>query len=96
MANQLLKSLPVMVGFFYLGTCSRCTSGGSNMKIILNGREEILEGATTVAGLIALKELNPNAVIVEYNYSLVKKEDWSDMVIKENDRLEILRFVGGG
>ncbi len=66
------------------------------MKIILNGKEEILDGVTTVAGLIVLKKLNPNAVIVEYNYSLVKKEDWSDMVIRENDRLEILRFVGGG
>ncbi|HVO66284.1 MAG TPA: sulfur carrier protein ThiS [Syntrophales bacterium] len=66
------------------------------MKIIVNGREEILEEVTTIAGLIALKELNPNAVIVEHNYNLVKKENWSDMVIKENDRLEILRFVGGG
>ena len=66
------------------------------MKIIVNGREEILEGVTTIAGLIALKELNPNAVIVEHNYNLVKKENWSDRVIKENDRLEILRFVGGG
>jgi len=66
------------------------------MKIILNGREEILDGATTVAGLIALKELNPNAVIVEYNHNLIKKEDWDDTAIKENDRLEILRFVGGG
>lgn len=66
------------------------------MKIIVNGKEEILEGATTIAGLIALKELNPNAVIVEHNYSLVKKENWGDMIIRENDRLEILRFVGGG
>jgi len=66
------------------------------MKIVLNGKEELLDGAITVAGLIALKELNPNAVIVEYNHTVVKKEDWHDMVIKENDRLEILRFVGGG
>jgi len=66
------------------------------MKIILNGREEFLEGVTTISGLIALKKLNPNAVIVEHNYNLVKKENWNDMVIKENDRLEILRFVGGG
>ena len=66
------------------------------MKIIVNGKEEILKGTTTIAGLIALKELNPNAVIVEQNYSLVKKENWGDMIIKENDRLEILRFVGGG
>ncbi|BAF58820.1 MAG: sulfur carrier protein ThiS [Pelotomaculum sp.] len=66
------------------------------MKIILNGREEVLEEGMTVAGLVALKGVNPDAVIVEYNYSLVKKEDWAGITLKENDRLEILRFVGGG
>jgi len=66
------------------------------MKIILNGKEEILGEATTVAGLIALKEINPKVVIVEHNYTLIKKEDWNVTAIKENDRLEILRFVGGG
>jgi len=66
------------------------------MRIIVNGKEEILEGDLTITGLIALKELNPDAVIVEHNSSLVKKESWGNMVIKDNDRLEILRFVGGG
>ena len=84
-----------MVGFFICAFAIDVVPE-ANMKIIVNGREEILEEVTTIAGLIALKELNPNAVIVEHNYNLVKKENWSDMVIKENDRLEILRFVGGG
>lgn len=66
------------------------------MKITLNGREEALSEGTTVAGLIAMKGLNPDTVIVEYNYEVVKKEAWSGIVLKENDRLEILRFVGGG
>lgn len=66
------------------------------MKIILNGKEENVEEGTTVAGLVALKGLDPRTVIVEYNYELVKEERWDGIVLKENDRLEILRFVGGG
>jgi sulfur carrier protein len=66
------------------------------LKIILNGKKEIIEEGATVAGLIALKSLNPDAVIVEYNHDLIKKGEWSDIALKENDRLEILRFVGGG
>lgn len=66
------------------------------MKITLNGKKEIIEEGATVAGLIALKSLNPDAVIVEYNDDLMKKGEWSDRALKEDDRLEILRFVGGG
>jgi len=66
------------------------------LKITLNGKEEIVREGTTVAGLIDLKGLNPDTVIVEYNHDLAGKETWAGLVLKENDRLEILRFVGGG
>jgi len=66
------------------------------MKIVLNGKDEILTEGMTVAGLISLKGINPDTVIVEHNYELVKSESWPDIILKENDRLEILRLVGGG
>ncbi len=66
------------------------------MKITFNGREEVSSRGMTVAELIASKGINPDTVIVEYNYELIKKEAWGGIVLKENDRLEILRFVGGG
>ena len=76
------------VGFFYWGW--RC------LKIILNGKQEVLKEGTTVAELIVLKGLNPDTIVVEYNHELVKKENLAGTFLKENDRLEILRFVGGG
>ncbi len=66
------------------------------MKITLNGREEILKDGTTLAELVSLKQLNVDEVIVVYNHQLAKKESWQDTVLKENDGLEFLRFVGGG
>ena len=66
------------------------------MKITLNGREEISSRGMTLADLISSKGINPETVIVEYNCQLIKKEAWGGIVLKENDRLEILRFVGGG
>lgn len=70
--------------------------GVALLKITLNGKEEALQEGTTVAGLIALKGLNHDTVIVEYNYDLAEKETWAGIVLMESDRLEILRFVGGG
>ncbi len=80
---------------FYFGK-RLCASGGNTVKIILNGKEEVIQEGATIAGLIAQKALNPATVIVEYNYDLIKKEIWDHIVLKEADRLEILRFVGGG
>lgn len=66
------------------------------MKIVFNGKEEIVPEGATVEGLIFLKGLNPGTVIVEHNYNLAKRESWPDIVLKESDRLEVLRLVGGG
>lgn len=66
------------------------------MKIYLNGREENIPENTTLERLISLKGLISDNIIVEYNYDLVKRGTWPETVLKENDRVEILRFVGGG
>jgi sulfur carrier protein len=50
----------------------------------------------TLAELIFQRGLNPKSIIVEYNYRLVKEKDWLLIALRENDRVEILHFVGGG
>lgn len=66
------------------------------MKIILNGKEETLTGRDTLASLISLKKLNPDTIIIEYNGCPVEKVEWAGIVLKDNDSIEILWFVGGG
>lgn len=66
------------------------------MKVVLNGKQEVLTGQMTILELLQLKGIKPNTIVIEYNSEIVRKEDWQDIVIKENDSLEILRFVGGG
>jgi len=66
------------------------------LKVILNGKEEQVEAGTTVAGLVKLKGFNPDTVIVEFNNELVNQENWDVTVLKSGDRMEVLRFVGGG
>jgi sulfur carrier protein len=66
------------------------------LKITLNGKEETMQEGVTIANLISLKGLAPDNLIVEYNHGVVKKETWPDIVLREDDQVEILRFVGGG
>lgn len=66
------------------------------MKVVVNGEErEVPEGAT-IAGLLESMELEPGAVVVERNREIVSRDDVDGVVLEEGDRLEIVRFVGGG
>ena len=64
--------------------------------VIVNGKQSELDDNTTLKELIELKKLQPEKVVVEYNLNIVPKENWDEIVLKENDKLEILSFVGGG
>ena len=66
------------------------------MKIVVNGKE--LDAKKDITVLQLLKELKilDKTMAVAVNLKVVKKENWKDFVIKENDRVEFLYFVGGG
>ena len=66
------------------------------MQITLNGKKLEVEQGTKLLELLEQKGLEPERVVIEYNYDILKKENWESTVLKENDNLEVLRFVGGG
>ncbi|MCL6589975.1 MAG: sulfur carrier protein ThiS [Firmicutes bacterium] len=65
------------------------------MKLQINGMIEESEAAT-VALLIAERGLPEGQVVVERNGAVIKRENWAEAELNEGDRIEILRFVGGG
>ncbi|QSZ26869.1 sulfur carrier protein ThiS [Aceticella autotrophica] len=66
------------------------------MRLKLNGEEVLINKKMTLLEFLSSKGINPDTVVVEYNYDIVKKEKWSQIILKENDNLEVVRFVGGG
>ncbi len=65
------------------------------MEIIVNGQKET-GSPCTLAEFVARKGLTPGALVVELNQDIIKQEQWQAIQLKENDRLELLNFVGGG
>ncbi len=65
------------------------------MKITVNGEIETVDPCT-IDEYLARKELNGTALVVEHNQQIVKQHQWGQIRLKENDTLELLRFVGGG
>lgn len=68
----------------------------SRLEVVLNGKVEKLEKEMNLSALLLARGLNPDAVIVEYNHNIVKKQEWEKIILQDNDRLEVLNFVGGG
>jgi len=66
------------------------------MKIILNGREKPLPAPVTVAGLLADMGLAERRVVVEVNREIVPRSRHENTVLHDNDRVEIVRAIGGG
>ncbi len=66
------------------------------MNIRVNGQIESVEHNTTIIDILNQKSLNPENVVVEYNLNIVKSDLWNNTILKENDSLEVLSFVGGG
>lgn len=56
---------------------------------------EFREGMT-VSNLIAEMGFSEAMVAVEINLDILPRDSFSSTVLKENDCIEVVRFVGGG
>ncbi|MCL2142967.1 MAG: sulfur carrier protein ThiS [Methanomassiliicoccaceae archaeon] len=64
------------------------------MKV--NGIDEGPAAAKTVSDLIRNSGLREDRVAVEVNGNIVPRSDYSITVLKDDDSVEIVGFVGGG
>jgi thiamine biosynthesis protein ThiS len=65
------------------------------MKVFVNGEpREVTE--TTLAGLVTELDLPVARIAIELNRDVVRRSDWDSTMLKDEDRIEIVHFVGGG
>jgi len=66
------------------------------VKVTINGKVTELNASISLSELLEKRGIKPGYAIVQYNGDILDKDSWADVVLRENDELEILRFVGGG
>ncbi|MGL1894246.1 MAG: sulfur carrier protein ThiS [Spirochaetaceae bacterium] len=66
------------------------------MKIVLNGKEKIINDKTLLSNLIKENSLDLNKIIIQIDDEIIKKEHFSNYSIKPESKIEILAIVGGG
>jgi thiamine biosynthesis protein ThiS len=68
----------------------------SKIKIILNGEEKFLERSMSLAELISELELDLKKIAVEKDLEIVNSRNFSEVILDEGSRIEIVHFIGGG
>ncbi len=66
------------------------------INVTVNGEEREISEKITLAELIQILELPSERVAVELNREVVRRANWQNTQLNENDQIEIVHFVGGG
>ena len=61
----------------------------------ING-ELLYKDGKTISEMLADMEISGQRVAVEINEEIVPKAKYDETVLKDGDRVEVVRFVGGG
>ena len=67
-----------------------------SMKILVNGETKEFEKELSISELLNELDLSSKLIAIELNKNVIRKKDWEDIKINENDKIEIVHFVGGG
>lgn len=66
------------------------------MQVTVNGAVDQLPEDTTISDILASRTLREEIVIVLLNGDMIAREDWGSLAVKPDDKIEIIRVVGGG
>ncbi len=65
-------------------------------KIQLNGKKLKIQTNLSVKDLINKYKLKENRIAIELNGSILHKQEYKKRKIKNDDKIEIVQFIGGG
>ncbi len=67
------------------------------MNLVINGKETNINDGLTINQLLAQENIQmPDMVSVELNGQILKRTRFEETVLKDDDKVEFLYFMGGG
>ena len=65
-------------------------------KIQLNGKKIIIKSNYSLFDLLKKYKLNNKKIAIEHNGTIIQKVNYKKKYLKNNDKVEIVHFIGGG
>jgi sulfur carrier protein len=67
------------------------------MKLVINGTDVVVSDGINVRQLLIERKVKmPDMVSVELNETVLQRTEFETTQLNENDRVELLYFMGGG
>jgi sulfur carrier protein len=66
------------------------------IKIKLNGKVKIIEENSKLSNIIRKLRIPIKKVAIELNNEIMNKKNLNNINLKNNDKIEIVHFIGGG
>jgi sulfur carrier protein len=66
------------------------------MIITINGQELDFDKELSIQDFLDKKNIKPDSVVIELNQTIIPSDKYCTTWLSQKDKLEILRFVGGG
>ncbi len=66
------------------------------MTLIINGEIKKFPDNSTLQNIITNLQIENKVMAAAVNMNIVKKDEWSSFIPKNDDKIELLQFVGGG
>jgi len=67
-----------------------------SVRVLINGEEKGLPGPISVSDLLDRFNLPSQRVAIELNKIVIRKSTWTETLVNDGDRIEVVHFVGGG
>ncbi|HKP45891.1 MAG TPA: sulfur carrier protein ThiS [Pyrinomonadaceae bacterium] len=66
------------------------------LQIQVNGAAREVEHGLRVSELVEQLKLRREQIVIELNHEVLRRAAWDETTLKNDDRVEIVHFVGGG
>lgn len=67
-----------------------------SLRIHINGEPREVEDDLSLSQLVTVLALKPEQIAIERNHTVVRRSAWDETLLKPDDKIEIVHFVGGG
>ena len=68
----------------------------NKIKIIVNGRQITVNSKYSLKNLVDKLKIPLNKIAIEYNKEIIDKKKLNKINLSNNDKVEIVHFIGGG
>ena len=65
-------------------------------KIQLNGKKVVIKSNYSIFDLLKKYNLSDKKVAIEHNGKIIQKINYKKKILRNNDKIEVVTFIGGG